>query len=154
MSLVRSGLEYAAAVWDPYEKIRTDKLELVQNRAMRWICDLPPFDRTSIDTLRKDTNLDSLESRRRDARLTLMYKIVHNDVAITPTNLGLKLAGSRSSKQATHAHRFIETGYRTDQLKYSFVVRTVPEWNRLPTATVEAVSADSFKAQLAAARQP
>ena len=49
---------------------------------------------------------------------------------------------------------YIETGYRTDQLKYSFVVRTVPEWNRLPTATVEAVSADSFKAQLAAARQP
>ena len=89
ISLVRSGLEYGAAIWAPHTKDQKRKIELVQNKAMRWICNLPPFDRTSISELQADTNLDSLEVRRRDARLTLMYKIVHQHVAITPESLDM-----------------------------------------------------------------
>ena len=44
ISLVRSGLEYGAVVWDPHTQVQKKKLELVQNRAMRWINNLPPFD--------------------------------------------------------------------------------------------------------------
>ena len=119
---------------------------------MRWICNLPPFDRSSISTLLKDTHLDSLESRRRDSRLTLMFKMVHNHVAISPQDIGLDRADGRT--RAAHKHKFRERGSRKDQLKHSFVVRTVPEWNRLPASVAEAVSVESFKAQLAAARRP
>jgi len=152
VSLVRSGLEYGAAVWDPFTHDQKRKVELVQNRAMRWICDLPPFDRSSISTLLKDTHLDTLESRRRDARLTLMFKVVHGHVAIAPGHLGLESADGRT--RASHGHKFKERGSRKQQLKHSFVVRTVPEWNRLPASVAEAVSVDSFKAQLAAAHRP
>ena len=152
ISLVRSGLEYGAAVWDPHTRDHKRKVELVQNRAMRWICDLPPFDRSSISTLQKKTHLDSLENRRCDARLTLMFKVVHNHVAISPQDLGLESADVRT--RATHKHKFRERGSRKDLLKHSFVVRTVPQWNRLPASVAEAVSVDSFKAQLTAAHRP
>ena len=37
VSLVRSHLEYATAVWDPYRQNQMEKLEAVQSRAVRFI---------------------------------------------------------------------------------------------------------------------
>ena len=126
---------------------------------MRWISGLLPFDRTSIVKLLQDTSLDSLESRRRDARLTLMWKVTHKKVAITPQHLGLVPPDERTRNWvAGHAHRYKEKNTRKEQFKkHSFVGRTVPEWNRLPAAVAEAVTydsdQDSFKSQLAEARR-
>ena len=36
ISLVRSTLEYAATIWDPYTKVEIDKLEKVQRQAARF----------------------------------------------------------------------------------------------------------------------
>ena len=132
---------------------------MLQNRAMRWICGLPPFDRTSISKLLKDTNLDSLESRRADARLSLMWKITHSKVAISPEQLGLLPPDERTRDgQTGHAHRYrLKRCIRKERTEHSFVARTVPEWNRLPAVVAEAVTYDStpgsFKSQLAEARR-
>ena len=37
ISLVRSNLEYAASIWDPYLQGDIDRLEKVQRRAARFI---------------------------------------------------------------------------------------------------------------------
>ena len=151
ISLVRSGLEYGSVVWDPHQANIKKSIELVQNRAMRWINDLPPFDRTHIKDLLETTGLDSLETRRRDARVTMFYKIVHGIVAISPEDLGLIPADSRT--RASHRHKFRHKA-SPSKLKFSFVNRTVPEWNSLPACVAEAGSLDIFKAQLAHARCP
>ena len=39
-SLCRSVLEYASAVWDPYLVKHVTRLEMVQNRAILFICGL------------------------------------------------------------------------------------------------------------------
>ena len=38
-SLVRSGLEYAAIIWDPYLTTQRKSIEQIQHRAIRWIMD-------------------------------------------------------------------------------------------------------------------
>jgi hypothetical protein len=35
-SLVRPRLEYSAAIWDPHTQKNIDKVEMVQQRAVRW----------------------------------------------------------------------------------------------------------------------
>ena len=82
----------------------------------------------------------------------MLFKIVHGLVAITPEELGLEAADSRT--RASHRHKFREKGSRTNLSKFSFVSRTVPDWNRLPATTAEAESLEIFKTQLALARHP
>ena len=47
-----------------------------------------------------------------------------------------------------HPHKFRLPPGNTPQLKNSFVNRTVPEWNKLPSTVIAAESADAFKARL------
>ena len=68
--------------------------------------------------------------------------------------LGPGVSLSTRSGVAGHKHRFKDKKFKNDTTKYSFVNRTVSDWNRLPAPVVEAASLDSFKAQLAEARRP
>ena len=154
VGLVRSGLEYGAVIWDPHNDNQKKAIELVQNKAMRWIKDLPPYDRSHIEDLLRDTGLRSLEQRRRDARLTMLYKMVHGLVALTPEELGLVQTNRRPRAGEAHHTRFKHRPARVDLRLYSFVNRTVPAWNRLPADTAEAESLETFKARLAPARLP
>ena len=94
--------------------------------------------------LARDLKWAHLEQRRKIQRLTLMYKIVHGEVAVTPDQLGLVNADSRT--RASHCHKFRQCSRRTG----SFLNVTVKEWNLLPANVVEADSSTSFKSQLSA----
>ena len=37
-TLVRPQVEYASAVWSPYTKENINKIEILQRRAARWVC--------------------------------------------------------------------------------------------------------------------
>ena len=84
--------------------------------------------------------------------MTMLYKIVHGKVAITAADFGLEPADRHT--RASHCHKFKHKTATGDLLKYSFVNRTVPDWNPLPACVAEAESLDSFKAQLAQAKAP
>ena len=90
----------------------------------------------------------TLEDRRLHHRLVLFHKVVNGEVAITPDDLGLQRADSRT--RAAHRHKFREKGARTNRLKLSTVHRTIPAWNRLPALVAEAGSTDIFKSRLSA----
>ena len=51
-----------------------------------------------------------------------------------------------TSRRASHQLRYIPITAVTDTYKYSFYVRTVPVWNRLPQEAVEATSVNVFQA--------
>ena len=84
--------------------------------------------------------------------MTMLYKIVHGHVAITPADFGLEPADRRT--RASHRHKFKRKAASGDLIKYSFVNRTVPDWNSLPTSVAEAESLDIFKAQLSHSKAP
>ena len=78
-TLVRPQLEYASTVWSPHTA--TNIAEAVQRRAARWAT--RDYQRTSsVTQMLKDLNWRTLEQRRIDSRLILMYKITYNLVAI------------------------------------------------------------------------
>ena len=82
---VRPQVEYASSVWSPYTKKDIYKVEMVQRRATRWILSsYSPYQ--SVTELQQQLNLRSLEQRRVDAKVIMLYKIIHGLVAI-PTGL-------------------------------------------------------------------
>ena len=142
-SLVRSAMEYGAAVWDPYLQKDKDKLEKVNRRAARFVAN--NYEQcSSVTTILKKLGWQSLEHRRQNQRLTMMYKIVHNLVAV-PTTL-LIPADSRTRMQHQYKYRAMSTS--TSQHKNSFFPRTIPQWNILNQDIADSPSLDAFKNRL------
>ena len=74
-------LEYASTVWSPHTATDITKLEAVQRRSAPWATS--DYQRTSsVTQMIKDLNWRTLEQRRIDSRLTLIYKITYDLVAI------------------------------------------------------------------------
>ena len=113
-TLVRPQLEYASTVWSPQTATDITTLEAVQRRSVRWAT--RDYQRTSSMTqIIKDLNWRTLEQRRIDSRLILMYKITYDLVAIPPNT-----RQSRNNHQL--AYRQIPT--LKDYYKYTFFPRT------------------------------
>ena len=78
---MRPQLEYASTVWSPHTAIDITKLEAVQRRSARWAT--RDYQRTSsVTQMIKNLNWRTFEQRRLDCRLTLMYTITYDLVAI------------------------------------------------------------------------
>ena len=81
----------------------------------------------------------SLEDRRRDARLVMMYKISHNKVAV-----------SKSDRLSPHYRNMHSRSYqvplcRTQRRTASFSPRTTVDWNCLPQTAVLSDSVELFR---------
>jgi len=73
-SIVRSTLEFASQVWDPYEKNKIKQLEKIQNQALRFIFNIRGH--VSFSELREKTDIPSLKERRKSARFSLFHKCI------------------------------------------------------------------------------
>ena len=70
-SLVRSSLEYACSVWDPYTKENITQLEQVQHRDARYVTNC--YNNTSsVSNMIEHLNWRILAYRRSDARLVML----------------------------------------------------------------------------------
>ena len=144
MSLVRPTVEYSSTVWDPYTQQNIDKIEMVQRRAARYT--LNRYQSTdSVTNMLQELNWDTLESRRKKSRLTMLYKF-HNNLLDSDCHKYL----APVDRPSRHWHKF---AYRvpssaTNYHQMSFIPRTIKDWNCLPIKVVEANSAPSFRRQL------
>ena len=88
-SLVRPILEYSSCVWDPHTQRNVNKLEMVQRTDLHW---------------------NTLQERRMQVKSAMLYRIVHNLVAIPVTPFLIPVRTSRghsmksSSSQAPSAY--------------------------------------------------
>ena len=80
-TLVRPLVEYASTVWDPHTQTNVQKLEMVQRRASRYVKNRHRNTSSVTDKL-STQKWRSLQDRRRDARLCMMYKVDRRLVAI------------------------------------------------------------------------
>ena len=78
---MRSKFENSFAVWDPHLTKDKNLLAGIQQRGVRFVLQDHRRDSSPTQMLEK-LRWDSLESRRRNARLTLFDRIVGNRVAI------------------------------------------------------------------------
>ena len=141
LSLVRPTLEYASTVWDPYQQNDKHRLEMVQRRAARYVTNRYHYTESVSDMLGQ-LKWPTLEDRRKNNRLAMMFKIRNEKVDINASHKLLQMA--RPSRNNNSMAMQIPS-CRTTVRKESFYPRTIREWNILPEATVSSDSLESFK---------
>ena len=88
----------------------------------------------------------TLEQRRKEARLKMMYKISHNLVDFN-TDMYLK-PHPELRTCGSHALKYQIPMATKDVYKYSYFPRTVSEWNKLPSEVVFSNSSEQFQTKL------
>ena len=148
-SLVRSQVDYCASIWDPTLKRDINELERVQRKAARWVKGCV-YGEVSVTGLLRDLKWQSLADRRRDQRLTLLYKILFNYINIPPESVDIHYSNRtpRGDKNPLNLNR-PSASRKSSPLWTSSIYRTIPEWNSLPASFAEADSVTAFKSQLA-----
>ena len=142
-SLVRSFLEYSATVWHPRQKYNSDKLEMVQRRAARFVKGrYGMFE--SVTQMLEQLTWTPLSKRRENSRLILFYKIINN-LAVVPHSC-LEKADVRTRKK--HSQKFRHIGYNIDPYGQSFLPNCISAWNGLAKDIADANTLDIFKSKL------
>ena len=143
-TFVRPTLEYASTVWSPHTDTDSNQLEMVQRRAVRFVksdysC------KSSVTAMRQDLGWDTLLQRRDQARLSIMYRIAHQQVDI-PAERYLTPLDNRTRG---HNARFRQIPTSLTGYQQSFFPRTIVLWNQLPQEAVSQSTLEAFQIQLA-----
>ena len=115
-SLVRPVIEYAATPWDPYTARNIQQHEAVQRRAARFVTgDYKTSNSTS--QMIANLGLSSLQQRRTEARLVMMYHITHDlvDIPVAQYLHPATVMHIRGPSQ-----RYMLPFFRTDVYRHSF----------------------------------
>ena len=121
---------------------------MVQQRAARWT--LNRYHNTSsVTSMLSHLGWPSLQTRRAEARMCLMYKMVHHQVA---TDISLYTNSTVCQTHKTHPFSFVQISARSEAYRMSYFPRTIIQWNLLPIGVVTAPSLEAFKARLTGMR--
>ena len=166
ISLVRSVLDYGSIIWDPYLSRDIEKLERVQRQAARFITgDYHSREEGSVTGMLDMLELETLQRRRSMCRLFFLFKVVEGLVpAINPEEYLKPQKQKRRIKPRTYENfksvNIVEKhsvnhdrGYEieqchSEQLKNSFFIKTIIEWNHLEQEVVHAETVEGFKTLL------
>ena len=141
-ALVRPHLEYASAVWDPHTHYNTQKLEMVQRRAARYVCNRW-HNTSSVTGMLSQLEWVPLATRRANTRLCMMYRVAHTPVGDpwTPWQ-------TFAQHTTLHACKYIPISTSHDAYKFSFLPCTIIAWNQLPSIIITDPSLDAFRSRL------
>ena len=141
MSLVRPHIEYASSVWDPHLKDLTNKLEMIQRRAARFVNN--DYRRTSsVTAMLKDLDWPSLKDRRTASRVTILQKARLGLLPLPVDDLLLPL--QRPSRHF-HLNSYQTIATNKDVYKFSYWPRTILDWNKLPYHITTITEPNNFK---------
>ena len=138
-TFVRPTVEYASTSWDPHTQRNVQKVEQVQRSAARFV--MGNFNRfSSVTSMLKELNWPSLQERRQQSRLIMMYKIFYDLVDIPWSQYLTRLPTSTRG----HSSRF------TISVKLICVLRLllpmhIRDWNNLSSDPAEYQCLDAFK---------
>ena len=145
-TLVRPLLEYSSSVWDPHTKTLVNKIEMVQRRAARFCHnDYKTIEKGCVSEMIRKLNLEPLNIRRTNKRLTIFHKAINGHLALPIGHLQPVLRSTRhlNSKAYNTIHN------SKDCYKYSFFPRTIKDWNSLPDKIATIKEPHKFKFALA-----
>ena len=112
-------VDYGCIVWGDCAKNNSQRLERLQNQAMRTI--LSTNRNTCSQEMRSKLSLLSLESRRRFLRLNLVFKIIHN------INCPQQLENYLLKRSAFHTRDFRDSTSKKPGYLLSCVKRKLPQ---------------------------
>ena len=142
-TLVRPLIEYSASVWEPHTKILTNKLESIQRRAARFcLNDFKSKSPSSVTNMIIKLEWESLSDRRLTRRLAIFHKAIHGHLSIPLGNL--TQPANRYSRH-TNSRAFNTLTATKDCYKFSFMPKTIRDWNSLPDSIATISDNDQFK---------
>ena len=140
---VRPIAEYASITWDPNTQRNIRKIEQIQRSSERYVTN--NYDRrSSVTALLSKLEWSSLQERRRQSRLIMLFRIRFDLVDI---NWRHHLTESTSSTRG-HSCRFWNPHYNSQVFTSSFFPRTSREWNNLKKDPTDFQTLDAFKIAL------
>ncbi|KAJ8884154.1 hypothetical protein PR048_016011 [Dryococelus australis] len=136
-TMVRSMLEYAAAVWDLYVEVEVRELKKVQRKAARWVKgrwrrqlqDGEEEGNYTPSVVMKEMGWSSLKDRRKVERLVRMYRMVNEEEGWG--GLHCKLSKGVFRGRGNNSEKLQMVWRRTERGRQSMLVRSVREWNVL-----------------------
>ena len=142
--LVQSHFDYCSVVWGNCTKTLSDKLQKLQNRAVRVLTH-PSYDGDA-NQLITELGWDNLEIRRQKLKAEMVYKPLNG---LTPNYLSSKFI-QRSDVITSYNLRDSENKLaiplpRTNYYKNSFGYSGAVLWNSLPSAARQATSLNNFR---------
>ena len=121
---VRPVLEYASSVWDPHTRKEIEQIEKVQRRAARFVTN--NYKRTdSVSDMIKKLRWQTLEQRRKKARLSMLYKIHTGQVHVEFNRL--KRLKTRSGRRG-NSEMYERVVCRTEHRNMTFLPKTIRDW--------------------------
>ena len=132
--LERPVLEYGSSVWDPKGILLQDELEKVQKMEARFVTGSYTYETGSMIGILEQLKWESLEKRRKDNRLIMLYKGLKSAVSI-PTD-DLVPPNRRTRNHRSLAFQTPLTG--TDIYKSSFFPQIIRDWNSLTDFLISA----------------
>lgn len=136
-------LEYASEVWDGCTLADSDRIERVQLNAARIVTGLPLF--SSQNSLYIETGWEALADRRKNRKLTLMYRIVNADAPAYLTDLMPNRVGDMSNYNLRNNLNFNIPFTRLCSFETSFFPSTLKLWNDLDSQIRSSSSLSQFK---------
>jgi len=139
ITYVRPILEYASTVWSPHQVGDTNRIEMVQRRAARFVCN--NFHRTaSVTAMLNQLNWPTLQHRRNQAKLHMFYKIINDLISVPHDHLSQTSTTTRG-----HSKRYIQLAATSNTYLHSFFPSTIRLWNSLPEEIALSPNFDCFK---------
>ena len=158
----------SVSVWNPYLKKDINRFERVQHQAARFITkDYKSREKGCVTKMLNDLDIPSLEIRRKEARLTMMYNVVNELLpALPPSNFLQPAEQRRKVKIPTHLKDYtadttaterlvynhprcyVVPHSKTDQYKHSCFVETVLDCNHLEECVAGSGSVGDFRSNL------
>jgi hypothetical protein len=144
MTLVRPHMEYACAVWDPNADVHKRCLEMVQRKAVRFICE--NYERlASVTYMMNDLGVVDLQTRRKHYRLKLFFKH-HKGKMNWDDNPHLVLKDPQRRNDNGVAYQQLPA--RKNCYYYSYFPKTIRDWNELNRDVVSSESLNTFTSKL------
>ena len=134
--LILPILDYCSPIWDPHQNKSIYKLEMIQHRAAWFVMNQPwnRHHRDSISELLHKLEWPSLQVRRKWAKLIFLFKIINNLICIP--NQYLPSPSPVTTTRSRHSLKLQQLYTRTYIYHYSFLSRTIPDWNNLPIENI------------------
>ena len=117
---------------NPHQQTSIHELEMLQHRAARFVLLYKPWRRNhrhSITDMLMILKWPSFENRRRHSCLILLFKLV-NKLIYIPTQY-FPVPSPLTTTRANRDQTFMQQYARTNRYLYSFLPRTIPDWNNL-----------------------
>ena len=120
----------SSSVWDPYQVGQINAIEMVQRKAARFC--LNRYQKMdSVSAMIQELNWNSLAERRKASRLSSFCKVFNNEESLHDLNSHITRAPLEMLRHG-HNFRVQSINCRKNIGHYSFLPRSIRDWNSLP----------------------